>query len=70
MHCVPYKSLQEAEQLKIVAPPSSALQTAQFACRLIYEHKENVIRIIIFAHLNSEDNALLLQPRMTLTNQV
>jgi len=53
MHCVPYKSLQEAEQLKIVAPPSSALQTAQFACRLIYEHKENVIRIITSAYLNS-----------------
>lgn len=36
MHCVPYKSLQEAEQLKAVTPLLSALQTAQFACRLIY----------------------------------
>lgn len=31
MHCVPYKSLQEVEELKAVAPLSSALQTAQFA---------------------------------------
>lgn len=37
MHWVPYKSLQEAEQLKAVAPPLSTLQTAQFACRLIYK---------------------------------
>ena len=34
MHWVPYKSLQEAEELKAVAPLSSALQTAQFACTL------------------------------------
>jgi hypothetical protein len=32
MHWVPYKSLQDAERLKAVAPLSSALQTAQFAC--------------------------------------
>lgn len=38
MHCVPYKSLQEAEQLKTVVPPLSTLQTEQFACRLIHEH--------------------------------
>ena len=32
MHWVPYKSLQDAEKLKAVAPLSSAMQTAQFAC--------------------------------------
>ena len=32
IHWVPYKSLEEAEKLNAVAPLSSALQTAQFAC--------------------------------------
>jgi hypothetical protein len=32
IHWVPYKSLQDAEKLKAVAPLSSAMQTAQFAC--------------------------------------
>lgn len=50
MHCVPYKSLQEAEQLKAVAPLLSTLQTAQFACRLIYKHIENVISILTAVH--------------------
>jgi hypothetical protein len=70
MHCVPYKSLQEAEQLKTVAPPLSTLQTAQFACRFIYEHTSIIISIIPSAHFTSENNAMLLQSRMTLTNQV
>lgn len=43
MHCVPYKSLQDGEELSAVAPLSSALQTAQLACityslLLFYKH--------------------------------